>query len=329
MAESKTAKRARAADQTEPPGREQLLLSCPQLQLRLCKKYCDETELVSLLLTHGFVRRVRTIQVEVHPLGGDSFKVTLDACWPSVGEAKTEIARAKGTPEIRQELYKVAVSADGAAVREDDAEPDLLPHDGMALEEGDVVTLAIKGVPVVWRTFAEDRVALSEDRMAATQDSGDYSLVTSGVELTEGRHYFEVEIFSRYVHVGVTRPNLDPNADYCTAECKDGWFIGTYAGELFGNGKLEANEAGRFDRGDRVGVLLDLDDGSLRFFRNGCRHGPGYPPGSVTGPVVHALQLVDLSGTVNLVADAAWPTTEGLQTRIQNAYRIQDTPQVE
>jgi hypothetical protein len=25
-----------------------------------------------------------------------------------------------------------------------------------------------------------------------------------------------------------------------------------------------------------VGVLLDLDDGSLRFFKNGVQHGPGF-----------------------------------------------------
>jgi hypothetical protein len=61
------------------PGREQLLLASPELQTRLGRKYCDETELVPLLLAHGLVRRVRTIKIEVRPLGGDSFKITFDA----------------------------------------------------------------------------------------------------------------------------------------------------------------------------------------------------------------------------------------------------------
>ena len=39
------------------------------------------------------------------------------------------------------------------------------------------------------------------------------------------------------------------------------------------------------------GVLLDLNDGSLRFFKNGVQHGPGYPAGSVTGPVALAAQI--------------------------------------
>jgi hypothetical protein len=40
-----------------------------------------------------------------------------------------------------------------------------------------------------------------------------------------------------------------------------------------------------------MGVLLGLGDGSLRFFRNGARHGPSYAAGSVTGPVVAAFQM--------------------------------------
>jgi hypothetical protein len=132
------------------PGREQLLLSSPELQTRLGRKYCDETELLPLLLSHGFVRRVRTIQVEVRPLGGDSFKITLGASLPTVGEAKAEIARSQGTAEVSQELYKVAERADGVAVREDDAEPELLDDEGTLLEEGDVVAMAVE-VSGSWR----------------------------------------------------------------------------------------------------------------------------------------------------------------------------------
>jgi hypothetical protein len=126
------------------PGREQLLLASPELQTRLGRRYCDETELVPLLLAHGLVRRVRTIKLEVRPLGGDSFKITVDASLSSVGEAKAEIARSQGTAEACQELYRVAERADGLAVREDDAEPELLENEGMLLEEGDVVAMAVK-----------------------------------------------------------------------------------------------------------------------------------------------------------------------------------------
>jgi hypothetical protein len=104
----------------------------------------DETELVPLLLAHGLIRRVRTIQIEVRPLGGDSFKVTLDASEPTVGEVKVEVARSQGTAESRQELYRIAERADGLAVREDDAEPELLEDESMELGEGDIVAMAVK-----------------------------------------------------------------------------------------------------------------------------------------------------------------------------------------
>jgi hypothetical protein len=80
----------------------------------------------------------------LRPLGGDSFKVTLDASEPSVGEVKVEVARSQGTAKSRQELYKVAERADGLAVREDDAEPEPLDDESMELEEGDVVAMAVK-----------------------------------------------------------------------------------------------------------------------------------------------------------------------------------------
>jgi hypothetical protein len=126
------------------PGREQLLLASLELQTRLGLKFVDETELVPLLLAHGLIRRVRTIEIEIKPLGGDSFKVTLDASKPTVGGAKAEIARLQGTADDRQDLYRVAERADGLAVREDDAEPEPLEDDSMLLEEGEVVAMAVK-----------------------------------------------------------------------------------------------------------------------------------------------------------------------------------------
>jgi hypothetical protein len=136
-------------DHANLPGREQLLLTSPDLQTRLGRKFVDECELLPLLLAHDLIRRVRTIQIDVRPLGGDSLKVTLDASKPTVGEAKAAIARSQGTPEGRQDVYRVAERADGLAVREDDAEPEPLEDESMELKDGDVVAMAVKvsGIP--------------------------------------------------------------------------------------------------------------------------------------------------------------------------------------
>jgi WD40 repeat protein len=146
------AKRARTAEPGAPTthaaqpsaGRPQLLLVKTELQSWLGKKYCDEADLLGLLLAHNIVRRVHTIEVEVRPLGGDSFKVALDARRPLVSETKVEIARLQGTRERKQELYKVATRADGGAVREDDAEPELLDDGDIELRDGEIVAMAMK-----------------------------------------------------------------------------------------------------------------------------------------------------------------------------------------
>jgi hypothetical protein len=315
--ENTGSKRARTQQQDDTgdldtePGRNQLLLTAPELQTRLGRKFVDESELLPLLLSHGLVRRVRTIEVHVRPLGGDSFTITLDASTPTVGEAKTEIARSQGTAADRQELYKVAERADGLAVREDDAEPEPLDDESMLLADGEIVAMAVKELPLLWRTFAADRVTLSEGGAVATQTwNYQESHTTTGTELTEGKHYLEVELLSENVasiYMGISRPNLDPTGYYHGRDRTDGWFILAPCGALYGNGKGGYGSAGGYTQGDRVGVLLDLDNGSLRFFKNGVQHGPGYPAGSVTGSVVAAVQILWVDNSVRLLPDAEAP----------------------
>jgi hypothetical protein len=205
------------------------------------------------------------------------------------------------------------VREDGAAVREDDAEPEVLDDDTLALEEGAVVALAVKELaPFVWRTFPEEHVELSEDGTMATSfsEADAYAHVTTGVELTEGRHYWEVEVLSEdmdNIFVGITRPNLDLVGIYILRHCTDGWFTNAGIGWLCGNGTSFSDGAGPYKKGDRIGVLLDLNNGSLLFFKNGVQHGPGYPAGSVTGPVVAAVELGCEGHAVQLHAPVAFP----------------------
>jgi hypothetical protein len=315
--ENTGSKRARTQQQDDTgdsdveAGRDQLLLTSPELQTRFGRKFVDESELLALLVSHGLVRRVRTIEVHVRPLGGDSFKITLDASSPTVREAKAEITRSQGTVECRQELYKVAERADGLAVREDDAEPEPLDDESMMLADGEIVAMAVKELPLLWRTFPAGYITLSEGGAVAIQFSNHQrSLTTTGIELTEGKHYWEVELRSEnvgYIYIGISRPNLNPAERYSTRDSTDGWSIGAEYGALYGNGKQGDDEAGGYKQGDRVGVLLDLDNGSLRFFKNGVQNGHGYPAGSVTGPVVAAVQMFYNNASVRLLLNTEAP----------------------
>jgi hypothetical protein len=91
MSSQQRAKRLRthqpgaAPAQARLPGRDQLLLKSPELQSRLGLRYCDESELFPEWLSHGLVGRVRAIEVVVHHLGGDNFKIRPGAAKPPVG----------------------------------------------------------------------------------------------------------------------------------------------------------------------------------------------------------------------------------------------------
>jgi WD40 repeat protein len=169
-------------------GRPQLLLVKTELQSWLGKKYCDEADLLGLLLAHSIVRRVHTIEVDVRPLGGDSFKVALDARRPLVSEAKAEIARFQGTRERKQELYRVATRADGGAVREDDAEPELLDDEDMELRDGEIVAMAVK--------TAFEPLYAEEERSLKVHSAGVNHLVVHGGKLISGLENNMIEVWS-------------------------------------------------------------------------------------------------------------------------------------
>jgi hypothetical protein len=129
-----------------------LLLADPKLQARLGRTQCTTTELLPLLRSHRFVQTVRTLQVEVRPLDGAYFKMSINAAKPTVREAKLEIEKKQGTAVVQQELYRLVESATSAAgpsagggmVREDDGEPELLEDAAMRLGEGDVLVVVVK-----------------------------------------------------------------------------------------------------------------------------------------------------------------------------------------
>jgi hypothetical protein len=132
----------------------------------------------------------------------------------------------------------------------------------MVLGDGAVVAVAVKELThLVWRTFAEGHMALSEEGAVATKSTYGSSLTTTGVELTEGKHYWEVELLPENVgtiFIGISRPNLEPIGYYWERDC-------TVSDALYGNGTYGGDKAGGFKQGDRVGVMLDLDDGSLGY----------------------------------------------------------------
>jgi hypothetical protein len=173
----------------------------------------------------------------------------------------------------------------------EDGLPDSGRLDGLGLGEGSVVFMLFRQG---WRwTACGSEMALSADGLVATAGSDAFHLVTGGEPMTEGRHYWEVEITKRveakfFFLVGAVRPGLDHDKKHW--DSNGAYFIDACYGSLCGNGKHNEDHQGAFAEGDRVGVLLDLDAGWLRFYRNNKRCGPGFTEG-VTGPLVRGAQV--------------------------------------
>jgi hypothetical protein len=141
--------------------------------------------------------------------------------------------------------------------------------------------------------------------------------------MTEGRHYWEVEIHegTSGIMVGAARPGVDH--DEFQHSGSNTYFIAGFSGGLFGNFKINADPQGALLQGDRVGVMLDLDAGWMRFFRNGKRFGPGYTSG-VTGPLVRAAQLLGKGDTVTVLPGATAPEGAGANARKEQFCNAQN-----
>lgn len=139
---------------------------------------------------------------------------------------------------------------------------------------------------------------------------GNYNRLASGAEkMGTGVHEWEVEMTagatankSITMYVGVVRDGLDVEKGNHFKQ-GNGWFLRPDDGSLYGAG-LDLGSGGQgqgaFTCGDRVGVRLDLGDGTLQFFKNGIAFGAGFSAGTIAGEVVMAVELVCPGQSVTL-----------------------------
>ena len=197
----------------------------------------------------------------------------------------------------------------------EDGLPDAGRLDDLGLVDGSVVFMLFRQG---WRwEESGSKIALSGEGLVATKAADDchWQLVTGGSPMTEGRHYWEVELTAGPlgITVGAVRPGLDHDKEHYNTN--GAYFIFGFNGSLWGNGKPGADRQGAFAQGDRIGVLLDLDAGWMRLYRNGERCGPGYTEG-VTGPLVRAAQMYREGDTLTVLLGAVAPEGAGEEGEI-------------
>jgi len=147
-----------------------------------------------------------------------------------------------------------------------------------------------------------------------------------GELLSSGVHTWEVVINSgaitnsnRDMKIGVAQQGCDVEKGDHHNKGK-AWYLRTHDACLYGGdmdlddqedmlvGKNVGNKKGSFFRaGERVGVKLNCDDGSLCFFKNGEAFGIPFPAGTIKGPVVRAVELLMNGQSLTLTTDLELP----------------------
>lgn len=91
--------------------------------------------------------------------------------------------------------------------------------------------------------------------------------------MTLGRHYWVLDMGIRTTahpsYVGIIPHDVDQNA--VNIHSPDTYWINMNTGCLYGNGDLcyTGGKENLFTSGDTIGVLVDLDNNWIRFYRNG------------------------------------------------------------
>jgi hypothetical protein len=153
--------------------------------------------------------------------------------------------------------------------------------------------------------------------------------------MTEGRHYWEVQLTTSdedsMVLFGAVRPGQDCDNTQLVEPSSTSLFTvmsnpNNDSVNLFGNGKsddvdrpdcdgdvshVDRGEEYIFNQGDRIGCMLDLDAGWLRFFRNDKRLKQEFTSG-VTGPLLRCAELYSEGGVVTALPGAEMPADAGL-----------------
>ncbi|CAK9113765.1 Uncharacterized protein (Fragment) [Durusdinium trenchii] len=136
----------------------------------------------------------------------------------------------------------------------------------------------------IWGRMGRTMEVSEDGRVLTKKAGGNYARHVAAQEvLSSGVHTWEVELTSgatsnnnRDVFIGVATPGCDVEK-----------------GDHHAKGKVEdaAMKGKHFLAGDRVGVRLDCNDGSLRFYKNGEPLGEQFPAGTIPTPVVRAVEL--------------------------------------
>lgn len=292
------------------------------------RKYCQHSELtrevlIDFMKSKGDVSNVNVIEISIQTLSGCHFSVAIDSEHNQVTFLKRQIEKAEGTPACRQQLFKLSNSQNG--------EGQELASTNVISEKTEILMCRVPVSAATWAwDAASDLVVTQQLQISGPGNSvitkiasnADYSncmvidqVMTTGVHMisleivpTEDSHHGDCGVLLGVAKV--TAPSTfnpvhgqyDESTDSHHQPGRRGWFMHN-SGSLYGSDQLGFG-AGSISAGCVVTMQLDMDHGTLRFFVDGERHGPGFARG-VGGPVRWATSMYWEGGAMRIVPTPA------------------------
>mmetsp|Transcript_18113 Transcript_18113/g.36991 ORF Transcript_18113/g.36991 Transcript_18113/m.36991 type:complete len:201 (-) Transcript_18113:95-697(-) len=192
-------------------------------------------------------------------------------------------------------------------------------------------------MPDIWSQSGQTMEVSGEGLVLTKTSGGDYPRhVACGELLSSGVHTWEVVINAGSIKNGNRDMKIGVANQGCNVEKGDhhnkgdAWYLRTHDACLYGGDMdlddqedlLVGRNVGRmkgkfFLVGDRVGVQLNCEDGSLCFYKNGEGFGIPFPAGTIKGPVVRAVELVCSGQSVTLVPDVELPYAKKVDVDVE------------
>ena len=197
----------------------------------------------------------------------------------------------------------------GTAARPRDADVTRNPFGAVAEQANHVSAAETPGGRRGFVPFAQkgSDVTLSQGGAVATKScyGGINAVAAADESLTAGVHCWEVEITKTWVGfimVGVCKADVRPEdgTDRLFNQRGQAWVMRAFGGALYPG--YTHSDTGKVLQGSRLGCKLDLGAGTLHFYKDGVKHGPGWT--GVVGPVKRCVEMRDEGNVATLVRTA-------------------------
>jgi hypothetical protein len=144
----------------------------------------------------------------------------------------------------------------------------------------DVATLTDEDTAnfATWNPLDKATLSVVDANLKATNSSGNsWQSIRGTIGVTEGKWYWEAQAVSNtYLRVGVALQTASLTSNYSNPT--DSWTYVDINGNKTGNGS-ETGYGASYTNGDTIGVALDMDAGTLTFYKNGSSQGVAFNSG--------------------------------------------------